>query len=55
MKQINETIKEEAKEEKRGFLNMLLVKLVKIMLGYILLDRGVILAREGIATNEENV
>ena len=34
---------------------MLLGKLVRIMLGYLLLDRGVILASERIATNVDIV
>ena len=45
---VSETIKNEAKEQKGGFLSMLLGTLGASLLGYMLLGKGVIRAGEGI-------
>ena len=47
IKGISEAIKNEVKEQKGGFLSMLLGTLVSIMLGSALTGRGVIRAGEG--------
>ena len=47
LKGVSETIKNEAKEQKRGFLSMLLVTLGTSRLGNMLADKGVIRAGEG--------
>ena len=44
---VSETIKNEAKERKGGFLSMLLGTLVSSLLGNMLADKGVIRAGEG--------
>ena len=46
LKGVSETIKNEAKEQKRGFLSMLLGSLGASLLGYMLLGKGVIKAGE---------
>ena len=50
---ISETIKHEAKEQKEGFLRMLLETLAASLLGSALTGRGVIRAGEGKITAEE--
>ena len=50
---ISETIKHEAKEQKEGFLRMLLETLAASLLGSALTGRGVISAGEGTITAEE--
>ena len=47
LKGVSETIKDEAKEQKGGFLNMLLGTLGASLLGDMLSDKGVIRAGEG--------
>ena len=47
VKGINETIKNETKEQKGGFLPMLLIKLVASLLGTALTEKGVIRTGEG--------
>ena len=47
IKGISETIKNEAKEQKGGFLPLLLVTLTASVLGSVLTGRGVIRAGEG--------
>ena len=54
IKETNETIKNEAKEEKDGFLSMLLGILATTMLGSALTGRGVIRAGEGTIRAGEN-
>ena len=54
IKGISETIKNEAKEEKGGFLRMLLVTLGASLLGSALTRRGVIRAGEGTIRAGEN-
>ena len=54
IKRISETIKNEAKEQKGGFLPMLLGTLAASMLGSALTGRGVIRAREGTIRAGEN-
>ena len=49
LEEVSETIKNEAKEQKRGFLSMLLGKLGASLLGNMLAGKGVIIAREGTA------
>ena len=49
LKGVSETTKNEAKEQKRGFLSMLLGTLGAILLGNMLAGKGVIRAREGTA------
>ena len=44
---VSETIKNEAKEQKGGFLSMLLGTLVASLFGNMLADKGVIRAGEG--------
>ena len=48
LKGVSETIKNEAKEQKGGFLSMLLGTLRASLLGNMLADKGVIRAGEGI-------
>ena len=48
LKGVTETIQNEAKEEKRGFLSMLLVTLVASLLGNILAGKGTNRTGEGI-------
>ena len=55
IKGISETIKNEAKEQKAGFLPMLLGKLVASMLGSALAGKGVIRAGEGTIRARENL
>ena len=47
IKGVSKTIKNEAKEQKRGFLGMLLVTLGDILLGNLLTAKGTIRAGEG--------
>ena len=47
LKGVSETIQHEAKEQRRGFLSMLLVTLGASLLGDILSGKGVIRAGEG--------
>ena len=47
IKGVSKTIKNEAKEQKRGFLRMLLVTLGDILLGNLLTAKGTIRAGEG--------
>ena len=47
---VSETIKNEAKEQKRGFLSMLLGTLRTVLLGNMLAGKGVIKAGEGTPT-----
>ena len=49
LKGVSETIKNEAKEEKGGFLSILLGTLGASLLGNMLTDKGVIKAGEGTA------
>ena len=49
LKGVSETIKNEAKEQKGGFLNMLLGTFDASLLGKMLTGKGVIRAREGTA------
>ena len=49
LKGVSETIKNEAKKQKGGFLSMLLGTLGAILLGDMLFDKGVIRAGEGTA------
>ena len=44
LKGVSETIKDEAKEQKEGFLSMLLGTLGASLLGNMLADKGVIIA-----------
>ena len=46
IKTVSETIKNEAKEQKGGFLSKLLGTLNASLLGYLLTDKGTIKARE---------
>ena len=55
IKGISETIKNEAKERKRGFLPILLRTLAASMLGSALTGRGVIRAGEGTIIAGENI
>ena len=55
IKGISETIKNEAKEQKRGFLSILLGRLAAIILGNSLARKGVIRAGEGTIKAGENV
>ena len=55
MKGLSETIKNKAKEQKGGFLPMLLGKLVASMLGSALAGKGVIRAGEGTIRARENL
>ena len=48
LKGVNETIQNEAKEQKRGFLSMLLVTLGTSLQGNILASKGINRAREGV-------
>ena len=54
IKGISEAIKNEAKEQKGGFLSMLLGTLAASMLGSALIGRGVIRAGEGTIRAGEN-
>ena len=47
---VSKTIGNEAKEQKGGFLGMLMTTLVASLLGDILADKGVIQARKGTVT-----
>ena len=49
LEHVSETIKNKAKEQKRGFLSMLLGTLGTILLGNMLSGKGVIRAGEGTA------
>ena len=53
-KRISETIKNEAKKQKGGFLPMLLGTLPASILGNVLAERGVIRAGEGVIRSGEN-
>ena len=53
-KRISETIKNEAKKQKGGFLPMLLETLPASILGNVLAERGVIRAGEGVIRSGEN-
>ena len=55
IKEINETIKNEAKEQKGGFLPMLLGTLATIILGNALTGRELIRASEGVIRASEGV
>ena len=52
LKEVSETIKNEAKEQKGGFLGMLLGTLSAILLGNMLTGKGVIRAGEGTARSK---
>ena len=53
-KRISETIKNQAKKQKGGFLPMLLGTLPASILGNVLAERGVIRAGEGVIRSGEN-
>ena len=55
IKGISETIENKAKEQKDGFLPMLVGKLAASMLGNALIGKGVIRADEGVIRAGENV
>ena len=55
IKGISETTKNEAKEQKEGFISMLLGTLAASMLGSVLTRGGVIRAAEGTITAGENL
>ena len=55
IKGISETIKPKAKEQKDGFLPMLVGTLAASMLGNALIGKGVIRADEGVIRADENV
>ena len=48
LKGVNKTIQNEAKEQKGGFLSMLLVTLGTSLIGNILASKGINRAREGV-------
>ena len=53
IKGVSETIKNEAKEQKDGFLGMILGKLVTNLLGNILGGKGVVTGGEGVLEQGE--
>ena len=54
IKRVSETIKNEAKEQKGGFLGMLLGNVGPILLGTLLTGKGTIKAGEGTIRTGEN-
>ena len=54
IKGVSETIKNEAKEQKWGFLGMFLGTLGASLLGYLLTGKGTIIAGEGAIRTVEN-
>ena len=54
IKSVSETIKDEAKEQKEGFLSFLLGTLGASLLGNLLTGKGTIRAGEGIIRADEN-
>ena len=53
LKGVTETVQNEVKEQKRGFVSMLLGTLGAILLGNILAGRGAIAKRQGQGINEQ--
>ena len=53
LKGVTETVQNEVKEQKRGFVSMLLGTLGAILLGNILTGRGAIAKRQGQGINEQ--
>ena len=53
IKDVRKTIKHEVKEKKGGFLEMLLGALGASLLGYLLIDKGVMQAGKGIIKTGE--